>query len=147
MGLIAKFLKLTAKERFLLIQSALVLAAVRAGLRTLAFKRLLGALARLSPEGPERPGADPAGVERVVWAVSVAARYLPGTSTCLAQALAAKVLLGRRGLPGQLRIGVERSAEGKFQAHAWVESQGRIVIGGEESRQYTPLPAFEWKRT
>jgi hypothetical protein len=143
---IAKFFRLPSNERFLLVQSALVLVSVRGGLRLLPFKTLIGALARVAPEVAESNEADTASVEKVVWAVEVAGSYLPGTYTCLARALASKVLFGRRGLPGQLRIGVDRDDDGRFQAHAWLESQGRIVIGGEESAQYTPLPAFEWKR-
>ena len=81
--------------------------------------------------------------DRVVWAVVVASRYVP-MSTCLTQALAAQVLLARRGFPAHLHIGVaKKGAEARFEAHAWVESQGKVVIGGSEPGRYTQLLALE----
>jgi len=55
------------------------------------------------------------------------------------------VIIGRHGYPVMLRIGVARSEEGEFEAHAWIESDGVIVIGGAKSTlgRYTPLWAFE----
>ena len=48
-------------------------------------------------------------------------------------------------LPACLRIGVVKGAGGQFQAHAWVESDGVVVIGGSEPEpeRYTPLPALD----
>ena len=57
-------------------------------------------------------------------------RYVPA-ATCLTQALATRVLLSRLGQPAHLRIGVAKSKKGQLQAHAWVESQGKIIIGDQ----------------
>jgi len=85
-------------------------------------------------------------MDSVTWAVAVASRYVP-LVTCLTQALATQVLLGRCGHPASLRIGVARSERGQLQAHAWVESQGRIVFGGLKNlSHYTPLPPLEGER-
>jgi hypothetical protein len=52
-------------------------------------------------------------------------------------------LLARRGCHATVRIGVARSETGELQAHAWVEVDGSIVIGGSESQKhYTPLATF-----
>jgi hypothetical protein len=42
-----------------------------------------------------------------------------------------------------VRVGVDRSNTGELQAHAWVESHGKIVIGGSARslRRFTPLSA------
>jgi hypothetical protein len=53
------------------------------------------------------------------------------------------VLLARRGHPALLRIGVLKGEEGRLEAHAWLESKGRIVIGGSELERFTPLVALE----
>jgi len=91
---------------------------------------------------------DPVFVDKVVWAVRVASRYMPGRVKCLAQALTAQVLLERRGYQTQLRIGVAKGEGGQLEAHAWVESQGRIVIGGlKDLARYTTLPTLEAKRS
>jgi Transglutaminase-like superfamily len=39
-----------------------------------------------------------------------------------------------------LRIGVKRDAAGKFVAHAWLEKDGRTLIGGGAHKSYCPMP-------
>ena len=68
---------------------------------------------------------------RALWAIAVTARLVG--YTCLAQALAARVLLERRGFDCRLRLGVVR-ADGRFEAHAWLERGGRVVVGGAVDR-------------
>jgi hypothetical protein len=53
------------------------------------------------------------------------------------------VLLARHGHPALVRIGVVRGEGGGVQAHAWVESEGAVVIGGAELDRYTPLAGLE----
>jgi hypothetical protein len=54
--------------------------------------------------------------------------YIPG-ATCLTQALAALTLLGHFGQPASLRFGIARQECGELTAHAWVETEGKTVIG------------------
>jgi hypothetical protein len=97
----------------------------------------------LEPGARRAVGTGQPSVERIAWAVGAASRYVP-TATCLSQALAAQVLLARHGHPASLRIGVARGAAGRLEAHAWIESRGRIVIGGTaDLARYTPLPALD----
>jgi len=42
-----------------------------------------------------------------------------------------------------LWIGVARDAGGDFEAHAWLECQGRILIGSQDVNRYEPLAGFE----
>ena len=78
----------------------------------------------------------------LVWAVGAASRYVP-RATCLAQALAIQLVLKQSGRPASLHIGVN-GAEGKYlDAHAWVESQGRVLFGGSNLGSYTHLLALE----
>ena len=48
-------------------------------------------------------------------------------------------ILRKRGVPAELRIGV-RKVDGTFNAHAWIECHGRILLGGSIAHLYTPLP-------
>jgi len=80
--------------------------------------------------------------EYLVWSVAVVSPYVPKT-TCLAQALAAQLLLQRAGHQARLHIGVNYGIGGRIEAHAWVESQGRILIGGFDTNRYTHLLALE----
>lgn len=135
-----KFLRLPSPDRRLLVQSAFLLGAIRLGLWLLPLGTLRRFLARMTP------GTHQAPMDSVTWAVAVASRYVP-LVTCFNQALATQVLLRRCGHPARLRIGVARSERGPLQAHAWVESEGRIVFGGPENlSRYTPLPPLEGER-
>jgi len=106
----------------------------------------------ISPSALLEETAEPdADARRRAWecahAVSRAARLVPRAS-CLTQALALQRLLARRGLESSLFLGVDRAGKPSgaaralskgFEAHAWVEWRGRILIGGDISR-WTPLP-------
>lgn len=71
----------------------------------------------------------------------MAARYVP-RATCLTQALALQAMLGRAGTPSELRIGVARGKETEVDAHAWLECEGRVVIGDGQLERYVPMPGF-----
>jgi hypothetical protein len=77
--------------------------------------------------------------DRIVWAVIVASQYIP-RATCLAQALAAQILLARECYQSNLRIGVAKGDKDQLEAHAWLESDGKVLIGGSGINRYTVLP-------
>ena len=81
-------------------------------------------------------------IAMVHWAIDVATRYVGGT--CLNRALAAQVLFGRLGLQTSLRIGA-KTESGELKAHAWVESNGIVLLGGgdEELAHYARFPIFD----
>jgi Transglutaminase-like superfamily len=138
-----KFLSLTPSDRVLLINALLLLGAIRLGLKLLPFQTLRRLLARMAQPIRTLQEVEKASVDKVAWAVMVASHYIPG-ARCLAQALATQVLLERRGYSAQLRIGFTRDKGGQMSAHAWVESEGRVAIGGAGSMAlYTPLPLKE----
>ena len=128
-----RFLDLPAAERDLLVRALLLVGLVRLGLWLLPFQTLRRLLARAARTPLPGDVAGHPSPERVVWAVEAASRYVPETRTCLVQALAARVLLVRRGHQVRLRIGVTKSKEGRLEAHAWVESEDRSILGGEDS--------------
>lgn len=77
---------------------------------------------------------------RVAARVFRVARYVPGAA-CLAQALAARILLAWHGHPSAVvRYGVRREGAALL-AHAWVEIDGRCVIGGPDVSGYARLDA------
>jgi hypothetical protein len=146
MGKLAKFVRLPAGERRLLVESALLVAAVRLGLWLLPFRTLRRLLDRAFDQPSGRLVAAAPDTGRIAWAVAVVSEHIPH-ATCLTQALATRALLRRRGQPAELRIGVVRSGHGYITAHAWVESQGRIVIGGTPTSvaRYEQFPSLESK--
>ena len=137
-----KFFRLPRSERWLLVKTALLLGAIRIGLRLIPFQRLK----QLLDSASKSRAANQFSADRIAWAVTAASRYVLGDKPCLTQALAAKLLLKRRGYPACLRIGVAREDGGKLQAHAWVESEDGVVVGGGELSRYTPLRAFDGEK-
>jgi hypothetical protein len=85
-------------------------------------------------------GAVPWGWQQAVWSIEVATRYGPGRAKCLARAMAAQILLSRRGYKPVLRLGVMKSPSAPLQAHAWVELDEQTVIGHvDDLSSYTVL--------
>lgn len=141
-----KFLRLTSGDRQLLLSTAILLGAIRLGLWLLPFQTLRRLLARIMQTFTELE-PEPFPVGRSVWAVEVISWRMPGGVKCLAKALATQVLLSRCGHSTQLCIGVAKDKKGKLEAHAWVESQGRIIIGGlTDMARFTPLPSLEGEK-
>ncbi len=129
----------------MLLAAALLLPIIRLALSALPFqtvRRLLALLARSPRRADAARSLTP---DRVAWATTVAARYVPGRWTCLVQALVLQLLLLRHGHAASLRLGVARHGSGEFAAHAWVECRGRPVLGESLAVAVTPLPALERK--
>jgi hypothetical protein len=134
-----RFLRLSPPDRRLVLRAALLLGLIGVALRLLSFQTVCTVVVRLAG-APHLVLDDPRmSSERIAWAVRHTAASIPG-ATCLVQALAARVLLGQRGLPARVRIGVGRAEDAALRGHAWVESGGVIVVGGGEGSRYTVLP-------
>ncbi len=133
-----RFASLPPDDRRRFLVALPVVATVRAALWILPFGELRSAIARLvhPRQGSHAPPPDE--TDRIAWSVGSAARFVP-KATCLTQALAGEVLLIRAGYPAQVRIGVAKDPAGKLEAHAWVESDGRVVIGDHDLHRFTTL--------
>ena len=80
---------------------------------------------------------------RVIWAIEATGRWRVGGSSCLARALAAELLLPPVDRPLTVVIGVTSPVDGHLKSHAWIERDGRVLIGGGESRrEYFPFIAW-----
>lgn len=144
-SLIHEFLQLPPTDRALLIRAAAALGAIRMCLWVIPYRLLRGVLGAATRRKIRSRGAQDS-PERIAWAVTVASRYVPSTATCLLRALAAHLLLARSGNVARIRIGVRRDAEGSFEAHAWVESEGRILVGAQtDPSRFVPLSPMRGK--
>ena len=130
-----RILQLPKAEFVLLVRALRTVASFRIALWLLPYNRVRRFFST------EQVVADsivsPARIVRFIDAVS---QYVPG-ATCLVRALAAETLLRRYGHHACLRIGVSKGSSQALLAHAWVESDGQVVIGGEEAGGLTPLQA------
>ena len=134
MRALTEFVRLSREKRVLLLKAVCVVGSVRLGLSVLPFRTVRRVVDRLAQSSVAAPSGETDLVENVVWAVEVASRRIPEAS-CLTQALASQIFLRRRGYPAMLRIGVAPDESGDVGAHAWIELEGRIIIGGSSSRR------------
>ena len=134
-------MRLSPADRRLLLRAWLLLLIVRLGLWLLPFHCLRRFWQRFITAAPAvAPAAGEA--HRLAWAVPLASRYVPH-ATCLTQALALQILLTREGAAALLRLGVTKDEQGRVTAHAWVEQDDRVLIGGSRLEHYTALDNLE----
>lgn len=134
-----KWRRLSAARRVALFEGLAAVAFVRLTLRFFPWRMWEGGDVRFPRARTSAGGAQPS-VEDVAWAVRRVSRAVPG-ATCLTQALAARLLLSRRGHDSRLEIGVSRAAGSRLRAHAWLETNNVVVLGGRDAAGYTPLSA------
>lgn len=139
MGALAKFVRLAKGERALIVMAALTLAAVKAGLSLLSFATVRRLTKHGRVGGRRLLSAPRPSVEKISWAVEAMSRRIPSATNCLVRALATEYMLRRFGYPSELRIGVAKTEAGAITAHAWVESEGAVVIGEFELGRYVVL--------
>ena len=136
MGIVRKLRRFSSAERTLLLQSLVLLAWVRLILWVLPF-RWVSRL--LTPHSENHRIRTAIPEDRVIWAVRVMATRVPG-ATCLVQAMVAKYLLERCGRKPCLHFGITKD-NGRLLAHAWLDVDGRTVLGGEVAATYRGLTA------
>jgi hypothetical protein len=135
---IDRWRQLPAARRGLLPAALVAVALMRLCLRFLPLRAWeIATDRRLRNRRPPSASAHATGQD-VAWAVRRVSHVVPG-ATCLTQALAAQLLLSRRGYASRLRIGVARAPGDRLRAHAWLESDGVVVLGGFGVEAYTPL--------
>jgi hypothetical protein len=120
---------LSYSERLLFMQALALFAIVAIGISLLGLQRLQRILTRriesLAAVSPIL-GVEILSIETTTQLVEMAARYVPWWGNCLKRSLVLWYLLRRQGQMSQLRIGVRRE-QGRFEAHAWVEYENRVL--------------------
>jgi hypothetical protein len=91
--------------------------------------------------------------DQVIRAIDATGRWLPLVSTCLVRAIVAEILLASPDRPLTVTIGIrrtrasgDRDAWGGLEAHAWVERDGRALVGGPGEHLFAPLLGWESRR-
>jgi hypothetical protein len=133
---------LSPAERRVLLRSLAALAWVRWTMATRGLAPVEERVERVivATRGHAAARAVGCGEAEVTRLLLVARRALPGRTTCLHLAAALRLLLAERGIASDLRFGV-RNERGTFTAHAWLEREGRVLIGGTDVyEQYAPFP-------
>ena len=80
---------------------------------------------------------------RVARAIHRIQPFTPWDSNCLAQALTARKMLQRRGIPCTTYLGAAVQADRSgLIAHAWLRCGPWILTGGKERRRYKVVATF-----
>lgn len=141
-----KLLRLSWTDKGLLLEALVWLGLARAAILVLPFRWLARHLGQYMHESPHADAeSDPRTrpqLVRVSWAVREMSRYTPWQSACLAQAIAAKIMLRRRGIVSTLYLGLAKDDPGTLLAHAWLRSGSMILTGGPGSQRYTVVATF-----
>ena len=122
---IAGFLKLGPHRRGLALECWIRLLRMRMRVRAGRIDRLTSEIDARAGRGARCTTLAPADVLQLLTA---AARRTWPAPTCLTTAVTGYALLRERGVPAVLVIGGRTSA-GRFEAHAWLELAGEVVIG------------------
>jgi hypothetical protein len=128
-------------ERAAIVEAVLALAVARLGVRCLSFERLAPHLGRhMAETGPEAMAS--AQLARAIGSsVTAVAPWLPWRCLCLEQAIAAQLMLRRRGIASTLYLGVGRG-EQALEAHAWLRSGELILTGATGRERYAVVASY-----
>lgn len=147
--LLLRFRQIDDRRRALLIEAVACLSAARLALIFIPFPRLARSLGTFVPPNDPRavptPPADTNGQARLAadigWAVTRAARYVPFKAVCLPQAMAARVMLKRRGVASIMHFGAAKGQD-KLDAHAWLDAAGVEVTGYPVAKNFAEIACF-----
>ena len=132
-----RFSALERPARGLFLRAVVLLPLVVLSLRWRGFRETQAALQRFLPKANPEPDAALASkiTELTAHMVNAADRHGLVHASCLAKSLTLWWLLGRQGIPSQLRIGTRKEKE-KFEAHAWVERDGTALNEPDEPHHH-----------
>jgi len=136
-----------ARRRILVLEAAIFLLIARLWLLLAPFRHVAPRLgkAHAAGETPEHSTGAAADLAREIgWAVSRTARHVPFKAVCLQQAVAARLMLQRRGVRSILSLGVAAPEWGEVPllAHAWLDAEGVKVTGYPVPPNFAKVACF-----
>jgi hypothetical protein len=148
--LLRRFGQVDNRRRALLAEAVAHLTAARLALIFIPFPRLARHLGTfVSPTDPRAVAVRPPTAENqallaeeIGWAVTRAARYLPFKAVCLPQAMAAQVMLKRRGVKSVMHFGAAKGTDKPLDAHAWLDAAGVEVTGYPVAENFAEIACF-----
>jgi hypothetical protein len=140
--LLNKFLQRSKLERRLIVEACCLLALARMIVLMVPFRRIAPLLGRTMAESPPGASQQLTMAQKISWAVQTAGRHTPWESKCLAQAMAAKMMLRRRQIPSTLYLGLAKDEQGELTAHAWLRCGDLILTGGQNYESFTTIATF-----
>lgn len=148
--LFCRFTQVDNRRRILAVEAVAWLLLARLALVFIPFPRLARRLgtfvqpndARVMQAGTRASNDQIRSAEDISWAVTRAARYVPFNAVCLPQAMAARVMLKRRGVRSVLHFGAGRGLDKPLDAHAWLDAAGVEVTGYPVAKNFAEIGCF-----
>jgi|SRR6185369_15876705 len=146
--LLGRFRDISGRRRLLLAEAVLWLWLARLALIFISFPTIARRLGTFVPPSDERAQlartrtTQAELAEEIGWAVTRSARYLPFKAVCLPQAMAARVMLKRRGITSVMHFGAARGKEKPLDAHAWLDAAGVEVTGYPVAKDFAEIGCF-----
>jgi hypothetical protein len=143
-----RFAQVGNRRRALVVEAVACLLLARLGLIFVPFPKLARRLGHFVPPSDPRAAAargrtaQAATAEEIGWAVTRSARYVPFKAVCLPQAMAARVMLKRRGVSSVMHFGAARGEDKPLDAHAWLDAAGVEVTGYPVADQFAEIACF-----
>ena len=121
--------KLNRSGKKLFLQAYILMMLIRLGLLLLPFRRLQDLILKVKRFESIAAGDSQPSLGAIAQSVHRSARYSLGNVKCLAKALTTAVMMSIYGFPYKINIGVAKDDNNNLEAHAWIESDGKVVIG------------------
>lgn len=144
---VVQFANLSFDRQRFLVEAVILTGLARAAVLTVPFRWLARALGQHMQSTPDESVERNAAIlERVQWAVATASNHVPWNANCLAQTIAATLMLRIRRVAGTIYFGVMKDDQGEYRAHAWLRSGNLIVTGARGMQSYTVVSTFAFPR-
>lgn len=128
-----EFARLSLADQWLIMQTFAVVVLIRIGLKLLSFQQFRTVFSKVTAAKKYSNTVDKL-IKRRVWAIQKVSGTL--SAVCLPQALALTYFL-RKDNGVELIVGVQKKQA--FEAHAWVEKNGTILIGQSPDSSFQPI--------
>ncbi|HEX4784359.1 MAG TPA: lasso peptide biosynthesis B2 protein [Candidatus Sulfotelmatobacter sp.] len=127
-----QFLRLSSKQRWLVLQATVILPVTYAGLELFGFQNLLTLMQRFTP-GPGRVRS-PEELQADSTLFTAVVRRFPLPMRCLGRSVALCWLLRLRRVNATVHIGVRKNQH-DLDAHAWVQCGDFVINEAEDVAQ------------
>lgn len=148
--LLRRLAQIDRRRRTLVIEAAALLLLARLALAFISFPNLARRFGSFMTPADGRAAQaricgsieQAATATDIGWAVTRAARYVPFRAVCLPQAMAARLMLKRRGIASVLHFGGGKGQRTPYEAHAWLDAAGVEVTGYPVAEGFAEIGCF-----
>lgn len=141
MKLLDKFLNLPQNKQFLLIKACIFVYVVRFILFIFPIKVVLQYLSYFTKKTHKLNKNNRLSEELILWAIETVSKFILSTNTCIIKSITAQILLTQHGYKSSLYLGIAKDKVNQkdLQSHAWLESNGKVIVGENMANNYKPI--------